>query len=276
MLLSTLRVLRSHKRQAIPKLGAVELHAPFRGRPVLRDEGLTPARLKALAALCPTGAISTTPFTLDMGRCLFCGECAVQFPDHIAFTSDYRTASTTREGLVVSASGNAPQLFGPHNQPEATVKTRPETKRLFRQALKLRQLSAGGDNSCEMELNAAGNVNFDMRRLGVEFVASPRHADGLVITGPLTRNMAREAEITLSAIPEPRLIIAVGIDAISGGLFDGAPAVDRSFFERHTPDLYVPGNPAHPMSFITGIQELIAPLPEAKRQPEAGQEAEND
>jgi Ni,Fe-hydrogenase III small subunit len=128
---------------------------------------------------------------------------------------------------------------------------------MFRRSLKLRQVSAGGDNSCEMELGAAGNVNFDMGRYGIEFVASPRHADGLVITGPLSENMARALEICYDATPAPKVIILVGTDAISGGLFAGSPALKRDFIESHHIDLYVPGNPAHPLTFINGVMDLL-------------------
>jgi len=108
-----------------------------------------------------------------------------------------------------------------------------------------------------MELAASGNVNFDMGRYGIEFVASPRHADGVVITGPISENMSRALEITYDAIPEPRIIILAGTDAISGGIFAGSTALDRSFLEKHHIDLYVPGNPAHPLTFINGIMDLL-------------------
>ncbi len=248
MFFNSIKILFSHGRQAIRRPERVELSERFRGRPVL-CEGLSADRLDALRDFCPAGAIGTQPFSLDLGRCIFCGECALCEPDHIRFTNDYRISSTTREGLIIEVGQQEPLL-----DPDAVD---PDISRLFGRALKLRQVSAGGDNSCEMELNAAGNVNFDMRRWGVEFVASPRHADGVVVTGPVTRNMARALEITLEAIPEPRIVIAVGSDAISGGLFAESPAIDRSFFERHRVDLYVPGNPAHPMTFITGVLALL-------------------
>lgn len=257
MLLTNFRVLLQHGTQYIRHLDRVTLCDEFRGRPVLTGARLTAAKRAQLCALCPTGAISFEPkMRLDLGRCLFCGECAVQFPEQVRFTNDYRLAASTREGLFVT-EGEEPEWFFDQEA------VRPEIKRLFGRSLHLREVSAGGDNSCEMELGAAGNVNFDMGRYGIGFTASPRHADGMVVTGPVTANMAREIEITWQAIPEPKVLIAVGADAISGGLFDGSPAVNRDFFERHTPDLYVPGNPAHPMTFITGVRALLAPVPVA-------------
>ena len=133
---------------------------------------------------------------------------------------------------------------------------REEIPRLFGHALKLRQVSAGGDASCEMELNATGNVNFDFGRYGVDFTASPRHADGVVITGPVSCNMAAALDICYDAVPDPKIIVACGADACSGGLFAESRAVDRSFFERHRVDLWLPGAPTHPMVFIEGIMNL--------------------
>ena len=137
------------------------------------------------------------------------------------------------------------------------ARVRREIRSLFGGSLKLRQVSAGGDNSCELELNACGNVNFDMGRFGIEFVASPRHADGIVITGPITVNMAQPLQICYDAVPHPKMIILVGTDAISGGLFAGSKAIDRSFLDRYSVDLYVPGNPTHPLAFINGVLSLI-------------------
>jgi Ni,Fe-hydrogenase III small subunit len=134
---------------------------------------------------------------------------------------------------------------------------RKEIQRLFRGSLKLRQVSAGGDNSTELELNAAGNVNFDMGRYGIEFVASPRHADGIVITGPISKNMAEPLQITYDATPSPKIIILAGTDAISGGIFEGSPAIDRKFIEQNHIDLFVPGNPVHPLTFINGVLDLL-------------------
>jgi Ni,Fe-hydrogenase III small subunit len=108
-----------------------------------------------------------------------------------------------------------------------------------------------------MELAATGNVNFDFGRYGIEFVASPRHADGIVITGPVTENMARALEICYDAVPSPKIIILAGTDAISGGIFEGSPALNRSFISDHHIDLYVPGNPAHPLTFINGVMDLL-------------------
>ena len=134
---------------------------------------------------------------------------------------------------------------------------RQEIHSFFGSSLKLRQVSAGGDNSCELELNACGNVNFDMGRFGIEFVASPRHADGVVITGPLTKAMAQATELCFDAVPAPKIIILVGACAISGGIFKGSHEIDRTFLTSHNIDLYIPGCPPHPLTFITGILDWL-------------------
>ena len=188
-----------------------------------------------------------------MGKCTFCGECAMRFPEKISFTKEYKIASNERERLIVTEGEDKPIEVNPDT-------VRKEIHRVFGKSLKLRQVSAGGDNSCEMELNAANNVQFDISRYGIDFVASPRHADGIVITGPITKNMAEAVQICYDAIPEPKIIVLVGTDAISGGLFANSPAVDRSFLNNHHVDLYIPGNPAHPLSIVNGLLDLTRKL----------------
>lgn len=260
MLISKLKVRRSHGTQYIKDLAAARLPEIFRGRPVL-CAGLDSARAQEIEGLCPSGAFRAEPMAIDLGRCVFCGECAMMAPDHIAFTNDQHMASAVRENLVVGIDSPEAVEFGADS-------VREEIYRTFGRALKLRQVSAGGDNSTEMELNASMNVNFDFGRYGIEFVASPRHADGVVVTGPITRAMAEPLEICYEAIAEPKVIIIAGTDAISGGLFADSPAIDRSFFARHTPDLWVPGNPVHPLTFIDGVLKLVRRRVPASATPE--------
>ncbi len=249
MLKSKLQVLYSHGKQYIKHLDRAELPPIFRGRPVLNGTPDGPT-LEALEKLCPSGAISGKPFSLDLGRCMFCGECAMFSPEHISFTSDHRMGSNLRESLIVRPGEEGHIVVDSDS-------VRQEIRSYFGRALKLRQVSAGGDNSTEMELNASMNVNFDFSRYGIEFVASPRHADGVVITGPITENMAAALELCFEAIAEPRLVILAGSEAISGGLHASSPALDRSFLKRYPVDLYLPGNPVHPLTFITGVMSLL-------------------
>ena len=204
--------------------------------------------LAGLEALCPTGAITAVPFSLDLGRCLFCGECARRAPHLVQFTNDYHMATNDRLALNIIPGTESIKL-----DPD---RVRREITRTFGHALKLREVCAGGEGSTEMELGASMNVNFDFGRYGIDFTASPRHADGLVITGPISANMARALEICYEAVAEPKILIVAGTDAISGGLFANSPAIDRRFLDRVQPDLYLPGNPVHPLTFIHGVMAL--------------------
>jgi Ni,Fe-hydrogenase III small subunit/ferredoxin-like protein FixX len=250
MLPRELKILKSHGSQYIRNLTDVKLHDTFRGRPEI-SRNITTEDALELENICPAGAIGQHPeVELDLGKCLFCKECQFKKPHLIKFTNDYKIAANSRADLIIKAGDKNPIPFRKDS-------VRQEIRKIFGRALKLRQISAGGDNSCEMELNAAGNVNFDMGRFGIEFHASPRHCDGIVITGPITQNMEEALKICYKAIPSPKIIVLAGTDAISGGLFSENIAIKRSFVENHTIDLYVPGNPIHPLTFVNGIMNMV-------------------
>jgi Ni,Fe-hydrogenase III small subunit len=180
----------------------------------------------------------------DVGACLFS-------PEEGAYTRDYRMASATRQGLV--ATTGEIELAGALNA---------QMRRLFGRSLRLRSVVAGSCNGCEAELVALGNVVFDLGRFGVQFVASPRHADGIVITGVVNRNMRLALEKTYEATPEPRLVIAVGACAIAGGPFAGSPEIEG--IPPGIPvDLYIPGCPPHPLTVLDGLLRLLDRLPRA-------------
>ncbi len=242
-MLSNLKIVWHQGKQFIPDVTTSKVPGIFRGRPVISSIAVDEIRL---AELCPTGAIAANPLSIDLGRCTFCGECAVQYPEKIRFTTDYKLSSNDRQALIIKEGEEHPIEMNP-------ALVRKEIHRIFGSSLKLRQVSAGGDNSCEWELNASNNVQFDLSRFGIDFVASPRHADGIVITGPITANMAEPLERCYRAIPNPKVIILAGTDAISGGIFAGSPALDRSFLEKYPVDLYIAGNPVHPLTFINGV-----------------------
>ena len=245
-MINEIKVMLHNGRQYIPDLRNVKLRPPFRGRPEISTAKVDE---QALADVCPLQAILTNPVRIDMGKCAFCGECAFAFPEKIKFTQDYLTSSNVRENLIVKEGERNPIIF-------EKDKIRKEVRKTFSRSIKLRQVSAGGDNSCEYELGASGNANFDMGRYGIEFVASPRHADGVVITGPVSENMAEALRICYDAIPSPKIIVLVGVDAISGGVFAGSPAINRSFLDKYYIDLFIPGNPVHPLTFVNAILDL--------------------
>jgi len=240
------KIVYHQGKQFIPDTANAKVPGIFRGRPVISSEKVNEAEL---VDLCPVDAIATNPVSIDLGKCTFCGECAKRFPNKIRFTTDYKISTNDRNRLIVKEGDEGPIEVDPE-------KVRNEIRRIFGRSLKLRQVSAGGDNSCEMELNAANNVQFDISRYGIDFVASPRHADGIVITGPITENMAESLQICYDAIPEPKIIVLVGTDAISGGIHLGNSALDRSFLDKYPIDLYIPGNPAHPLTIVNGLLDL--------------------
>ncbi len=247
ILLARLRL--GHQTIAYPR-GPTRFPERFHGRPALRPERCE-AGCTACAEVCPTNAIAGTgaSLRLDMGACLFCARCAEACPaDAVTFTRDYRLAMRSREELVVRGD-------------EATLARALEERmaRLFGRSLRLRQVSAGGCNGCEAELNASGNVQFDLGRFGVQFVASPRHADGIVVTGPVSENMRAALRDTWEATPAPRLVIAVGACAISGGVFAGAPdnAGGAEAALGVPVDLFIPGCPPHPVTILDGLLRLL-------------------
>jgi Ni,Fe-hydrogenase III small subunit len=242
-----LKIMWHQGKQFIPNVTTAKVPGVFRGRPIITKDKVDELML---AELCPTKAISMNPFSIDLGKCTFCGECAIQCPNKISFTKDYKISTNVRERLIIHEGDKNPIMVD-------SSLVRKDITRLFSGSLKLRQVSAGGDNSCEWELNASNNVQFDMSRFGIDFVASPRHADGIVITGPISENMAEPLERCYLAVPNPKIIVLAGTDAISGGIFADSQAIDRSFLSKYPVDLFIPGNPVHPLTFINGMLDLI-------------------
>jgi Ni,Fe-hydrogenase III small subunit len=187
---------------------------------------------------------------LDLGACLFSPDEAAACPHGaVAFTADYRLAASSRAALVTPA--------GEINLARALDE---RTRGLFGRSLRLRSVAAGSCNGCEGELASLGNVVFDLARFGVQFVASPRHADGIVVTGAVNTNMRSALEQTYEAVPAPKLVIAVGACAISGGPFRGSPEVANGVGDLLPVDLWVPGCPPHPFTLLDGLLRLLGQI----------------
>lgn len=249
---------QKHRTLPFPRR-APELPDRFCGAPTLAA-GRCVADCHACEAVCPTEAVRRTDagLTLDVGRCLFCRACAEACPHNaIAFGRDYRLATRARADLVLRADPAAEAAPLPLAR---ALDAR--ARRLFGRSLKLRQVSAGGCNACEADLNVLNTVVFDLGRFGIQFVASPRHADALVVTGPVTHNMDLALRKTWEALPAPRLAIAVGACAIAGGPYIGHPEAHDGAEGMLPIALYVPGCPPHPLTMLDGLLRLLGRLEE--------------
>jgi Ni,Fe-hydrogenase III small subunit/NAD-dependent dihydropyrimidine dehydrogenase PreA subunit len=242
------RAHQGHRTSAFPDVEPT-LPARFRGRPVL-DAARCPDGCRSCVDACQTGAITADGgLALDMGRCLFCTDCLDACPEGaIEFSTDYRLAARARQSLVVRSSGPTEAR---------AVALGDELRRLFGRSLKLRVVSAGGCNGCEADVAVLGTIVFDLGRFGIQYVASPRHADGLLITGPVTENMREALRMTYDAVPEPRIVIAVGACAIAGGPYIGHDEAHGGADSTVPVDLYVPGCPPHPFTILEGLIGLL-------------------
>lgn len=244
------RIRQKHRTGAYPGADPV-LPDRFRGRPVLNTALCPPDCLACLEA-CPTGAIAKRggALSIDLGRCLFCTDCAGACPAKaVSFTTDHRLAATRREDLL--QAGGVARL---------AEKLQKRSLKLFGRSLKLRQVCAGGCNACEADLQVLSTLVFDLGRFGVEFVASPRHADGVVVTGPVTVNMRLALAKCLAAVPEPRIVVASGACAISGGPYIGLPECSDGASGQVKVDLFIPGCPPHPYTALDGLLRLLGRL----------------
>jgi Ni,Fe-hydrogenase III small subunit/ferredoxin len=231
-----------------------ELPSRFAGRPAV-DGAKCPSGCQRCAEACPTQAIQASggpyPLRLDTGRCIFCRACQTACQTGaIAFSREFRMAASRREDLVVSDATSLPSIAVDDG-----------LYRVLGRSLRLRQVSAGGCNACEADTNVLGTVGWDLGRFGIQFVASPRHADGLLITGAIGENMRLAVEKTYRAVPAPKIVIAVGACAISGGPYVDHPEVHNGAASVVPVDCFVPGCPPHPLTILNALLAIVRRLP---------------
>jgi len=258
----------------------------YPGAPRLETERCTVCG--ACKAICPTSAISVQSgepagaeprLALDLGRCIFCRKCETACPEGaIAFTGSFRMGARAKAGLVLGVTPHA-QLTASHapgahenyagasNQALNSEETRliealdRKMLKIFGRAMKIRQVSAGGCNACEADVNVLETIGFDLSRFGISITASPRHADAIIVTGPVSKNMELALRKTYEAMPSPKLVIAVGACAISGGIYRGLADVCGGADAVIPVDLYIPGCPPHPMTILNALLELLGRVP---------------
>jgi Ni,Fe-hydrogenase III small subunit/formate hydrogenlyase subunit 6/NADH:ubiquinone oxidoreductase subunit I len=242
----------------------VKLSASFRGAPEFDWASWRDARPAAEA--CPTGAITVSDagrarkVTVDYGRCIFCGECAVASTGPgVNIAQRFELAAARREDLIVAAEyalnddGTQERLTHGGAVEAAGERLAREIHRVLGRSLAIREVDAGSCNGCELEIGALNNPVYDIERFGIQFVASPRHADMLLVTGPVTRNMELALRKTYDATPDPKLVVAVGACGISGGIF-GTNYATRGGVDQVIPvDIYIPGCPPRPEALLHGL-----------------------
>lgn len=235
------RFEQGYRTTKYPK-AKIELAPRYRGVPQVHANA-SPELIERCVAACPQAAIDAAKQKIDLGRCVFCGTCErISEGRFVSFTRNFELSVAEKEHLITDGA-----------LPDLAQHARQHFKKLFGRSLQLRQVSAAGCNACEADLNVLATPFFDLARFGINFVASPRHSDAIVVTGPISRNMKTALLQTYEAVPEPKVVIAVGSCTLSGGPFRGSPEITEGLDTLLPVDLFIPGCPPHPMTNLHAL-----------------------
>lgn len=257
----------------------LEVPSRARGSPEIDWANWKDAR--PATVICPTGAISYEDANgqrvarLDLAKCIFCGLCAdvdpaIRMKNVRACAMHRRDDLLTSVGYSLKPDGTHDRLVSPPKPRHAELspsqreplevigrQIKERTAQIFGRSLHIREVDAGSCNGCEIEIVGLNSPIYDIERFGIHFVASPRHADMLLVTGPVTRNMELALRKTYDAMPAPRLVVAVGACGCSGGIF-GQNYASLGGVDSVIPvDAYIPGCPPHPITILEGLLRLL-------------------
>src|ERR1035437_7715505 len=255
--------------QVLSAVGELFLNAAGSRMPDVQPDLLTDEVARRVVAACPTSALKVdeaagrTHLILNYGECIGCSRCVAAGNGAFRYAERVARCGVRKEGLI--------RRWDIHSRAEvvqdepALSQAAEQIRALVGRALNIRQVEAGSCNGCEAEIVALTNPYYDLERFGIHFVASPKHADMLLVTGPVTRNMAVALKNAYDAVPSPKLVVAVGACGCSGGIFGGSHAVIGPVDAVIPVDGYIPGCPPTPKMLLTGILQVLRSFPSPSR-----------
>src|SRR5574338_61187 len=225
----------------------------YRGKAIIMQDKISALDFETLDNACPTHSFGfdkkNQALSVDHGKCITCDKCSVLSPTLIKIKNNFAHASKNRMGLVESFDvGSIEKSYD-----EIGKELKEKIHNLYGRSLAIREVDAGSCNGCEVEITALNNPIYDIERFGIHFVASPRHADVLLVTGPASRNMEIALKRTYDATPGPKLVVAVGACACSGGIFGDTYATTGGIDKIVPVDVYIPGCPPRPQALVYGL-----------------------
>jgi len=229
--------------------------------PEIVAERLTPAIAQRITEVCPTGALGMEEsgghgcLKLSYGDCIACGKCIESGAGAVVRAKRFTWCGVPKAQIVRLWDIDGCLEITPHTP--SSDEARGQIHSLLQRALNIRQLDAGSCNGCEAEITALTNPYYDLERFGIHFVASPKHADMLLVTGPVTRNMAEAVKATYEAVAAPKLVVAVGACGCSSGIFAGSHAIVGAVDAIIPVDGYIPGCPPTPAMLVSGILKVL-------------------